>query len=62
LILSRWAWRLAVQGIGIVTDPVVPWLVVGAVVLGAMVVVGAIGLRAAGRAIRVPAAATLRAE
>jgi hypothetical protein len=62
VILSRWAWRLAVGGIGIVTDPVVPWLVVAAVVVGAVLAVGAIGLRAAGHAIRVPVAATLRAE
>jgi ABC-type lipoprotein release transport system permease subunit len=62
IILSRWAWRLAVGGIGIVTEPVVPWLAVGTVVVGAMATVGAIGLRAAARATRVPVAATLRAE
>jgi hypothetical protein len=62
VIGGRLAWRSTAEGLGLVTDPLVPVLALGALVLIAVVVAGLVSAAPAWSAGRTPAARSLRSE
>lgn len=62
LAAGRWGWGLVADSIGVPPVPVIPWVVVPAVVLGMALVANLAAAYPAWRAARLPTASALRAE
>jgi hypothetical protein len=60
--LGNWSWIALEHALGLVADPVVPWVALGVTSLVVIVLANLIGLLAGVRAARSPASATLRSE
>ena len=62
VVLGRWIWRALADAIGVVADPVTPWIALGLVAVVVLVLANVVGLVPGTRAARTSPAAVLRSE